>query len=117
MKRMLRMALVIGMAAATVVAGCGVVHRETWRATDGRGAVSVPLCGLCSQPRDFQVASANEVMTAKCPTGYTVLQEGTTPAGDEARGLWSGPKSGEGPLTYQAIQAGQKWYWEFECTK
>ncbi len=117
MKRMLRMALVIGMAGATVVAGCGVIHRETWRATDQRGAVSVPLCGLCSSPYDYQVKSAKEVMAAKCPTGYTVLQEGTTPSGDDARGLWSGPSSGEGPFTSAAVQAGQKWYWEFECTR
>ncbi|HSB81281.1 MAG TPA: hypothetical protein VLM91_21075 [Candidatus Methylomirabilis sp.] len=117
MKRMLRMALMIGMAGATVVAGCVAVHRETWRATDGRGAVSLAVCQFCSSPYGYQVKKAKEVMAAKCPGGYTVHQEGTTPSGEDARRLWRNPQPGEGGLGYEWIKYDQKWYWEFECTK
>ena len=116
MRRKVRMALVIGMAGATVMAGCGI-HRETWREANRRGAVSVPVCQFCSSPFDYQVKKAKEVMAAKCPGGYTVLQDGTTPSGDDARELWSRPTPEEGGLGYEWIKYNRKWYWEFECSK
>ena len=116
MNRRVWTALVIGMLCATVVTGCGL-HRETWRATAGQGAVSVPLCGLCSSPYDSQVKTAKEVMAAKCPGGYTVRREGPTPTGADARRIWSRPEPGEGGLAYEWVKYNQKWYWEFECTR
>lgn len=116
MKRMGRMALVIGMVGATLVAGCGF-HRETWRTTNGRGAVSVPLGQFRSSPYGFQSKRAKEVMVAKCPGGYAVLQEGTTPSGEDARGLWRNPQPGEGGIAYEWYKYDPKWYWEYECTR